>query len=128
MQKKIVQFQILESNLKSLQERADIAAQRLEELQRTRTALEDMKTTKPDKAMIPIGSGNFVFGTIDNTNDVVVSVGNDIAIKKDRKAAVDILDGKITETENVLNDITKKSQSLISGLEELQLELEKMQK
>ena len=128
MQKKIVQFQILESNLKSLQERAQVVSQRMEELQRTRAALEDMKTTAPGKAMIPIGSGNFVFGTIDNMNDVVVSVGNDIAIKKDRKTAIEILDKKITETEDVLNDITKKSQSLIQGLAELQIELEEMQK
>jgi len=128
MQKKIVQFQILETNLKMLQERAEIVNQRLDEFQKTREALENLETTEPDRALIPLGSGNFVMGSVGNVDDIIVSVGNDIAIKKDRKGALEILDKKITDTENVLNDITKRSQAILQGLEEIQLELEEMQK
>lgn len=128
MQKRIVQFQILESNLKMLQERAEMVNQRLDDFQKTKEALEALETTKPDKTLIPLGSGNFVMGSIDNTKDIIVSVGNDIAIKKDRKGALEILSKKMTEAENALNDITKKSQAVLQGLEEIQQELEEMQK
>jgi prefoldin alpha subunit len=128
MQKKIVQFQILESNLKMLQERAELISQRLDEFQRTKEAINELESTKPGKALIPLGSGNFVRGSIENTDDIIVSIGNDIAIKKSRNGAVEVLDKKITETENSLNDITKKSQAIIRGLEEIQCEIEAMQK
>ena len=128
MQKKIVQFQILESNLKVLQERAGLISQRLDEFQKTREAINELEASKPGKALIPLGSGNFVQGSVENTDDIIVSVGNDIALKKDRKGAVEILDKKITEAENSLNDITKKSQAIIGGLEEIQCEIEAMQK
>jgi prefoldin alpha subunit len=128
MQKKIVQFQILESNLKMLQERAELISQRIDEFQKTRYAIEELESTKPGKALIPLGSGNFVTGSVENIDDIIVSVGNDVAIKKDRKGALEILDKKITETENTLNDITKKSQVIIQGLEEIQMEIEEMQK
>ena len=127
MQKKIVQFQILESNLKMLQERAMLISQTLDEYQKTREALLSLETTKPEKALIPLGSGNFVEGKIDNTEDVIVEVGNSIVLKKKRKDALSILDGKITEMQNSFNDITKKSQTLIKGLEEIQCEIENMQ-
>lgn len=128
MQKKIVQFQILESNLKMMQERAGLISQRLNDFQSTREAIISLESAKPDKAMIPLGSGNFVMGSVENLDDIIVNVGNDIAVKKDRKGALEILDKKITETEDFLNDITKKSQIIINSLEELQCEIEAMQK
>ena len=128
IQKKAVQFQILESNLKMLQERAEEISQRLSEFQQTKTAIEDLKTTKPEKAMIPLGSGNFVFGTVENSDDIIVGVGSGVAIKKNREDALKILDAKITESQNVLNDITKKSQGFIQSLERIQLEIQELQK
>ena len=128
MQKKIVQFQILESNLKMLQERAMLVSQTLDEYQKTREALLSLETTKPEKALIPLGSGNFVEGKVDNTDEIIVDVGNNIVLKKKREDALNILDGKITEMQNSFNDITKRSQILIKGLEEIQCEIENMQK
>ena len=43
LQKKIVEFQILDTNLKMLQERAESVNQKLEDLQRTKTAIEELK-------------------------------------------------------------------------------------
>ncbi|MFH0929278.1 MAG: prefoldin subunit alpha [Candidatus Aenigmatarchaeota archaeon] len=127
MQKKIVQFQILESNLKMLQERADIIGQKIDEFQRTRQALDDLKRTEPNKALIPMGSGNFVFGTVDNMDEIIVSIGSDMALKKKREDAIILLDSRITEAENDSNDLTKKSQAIIRSLEKLQLNLQEMQ-
>lgn len=128
IQKKAVQFQILESNLKMLQERAGEINQRLNEFQQTKSAIEELKTTKPEKALIPLGSGNFIFGTVEDSNDIIVGVGNGIAIKKKREEALKILDAKITESQNVMNDIMKKSQGLIQSLERIQLEIQELQK
>ncbi|MFH1474021.1 MAG: prefoldin subunit alpha [Candidatus Aenigmatarchaeota archaeon] len=128
IQKKAVQFQILESNLKMLQERAGEINQRLNEFLQTKSAIEELKTTKPEKAMIPLGSGNFIFGTVENSDDIIVGVGSGIAVKKKREEALKILDAKITESQNAMNDITKKSQGLIQSLERIQLEIQELQR
>jgi len=128
LQKKLVEFQLLNLNLNVLQERIQTVNQRASELQKTRNAIDELKTTKPNKAMIPLGSGNFVFGSVEDSENVIVGIGSGVAIKKKREEAMDILDDKIRESENVLNDLTNQTQAVIERLETLQLEIEKLQK
>lgn len=128
LQKKLVEFQILDTNLKMLQERVDIVNQKLEELQKTRAAIEELKDTKPNKALIPLGSGNFVYGSIENCEDIIVGAGSDVAIKKKREEAIKILDSRIKEFENSLNDIIKQSSAFVFQLEKVQQEIENIQK
>jgi prefoldin alpha subunit len=128
IQKKAVQFQILESNLKMLQERASEIGQRLEEFNKTKEAIEELKAVKPEKAMIPLGSGNFVFGTVENSDEIIVGIGSGVAVKKKREDALKILEAKIKESQDAMNDITKKSQGLIQSLERIQLEIQELQK
>ena len=120
-------FQILEANLKALQERAGVVNQKLEDLHKTKTAIEDMENTKPDKALIPLGSGNFIYGSIENCEDIIVGVGNGIAIKKKRNEALETLNSRIGKLEDNLNDMLKKSSAFFIQLEKVQQEIEKLQ-
>lgn len=127
-QKKVVQFQILESNLKALQEKADELSQRMEEAQSTKTAIEELKQIKPSNALIPLGSGNFVSGKIENTEEVLIGIGSGIAIKKKREDAIIVLDNTLKELEKNLDDVRSQIMSIALQLEKLQEELEKLQK
>jgi prefoldin alpha subunit len=127
-QNKVVQFQVLESNLKALQEKADEISQRVDELQITRTAIEELKDLKPTNALIPLGSGNFVSGRIENTEEVLVGIGGGIAIKKKREDAITVLDDTLKELEKTLEDIKNQIMDTALKLEKLQEELEKLQK
>jgi len=128
LQKKIVQFQVLEATFKTLQDRANLINQNLDELRKTKIAIEDLKKTKPNKALIPLGSGNFVYGTIENNENVIVGIGAGIAIKKKREESIEILDNKTREMENVLDDVTTRAQGILEKIEEIQMELEELQK
>lgn len=128
MQKKIVQFQILDSNLKVLQERMGVLTTRIDELQKTKTAIDTLNVSKPTKAMIPLGSGNFVFGKIDDAENIIVGAGAGVAIKKNKKEAMGILESRIGELENSLRGLTGQSQLIVEQLEKLQSEIEKLQK
>lgn len=128
MQNKIVQFQVLESNLKALQEKAEEISQRVEEMQGTKVAIEELKQMKPSSALIPLGSGNFVAGRIESTDEVIVGVGGGIAIKKKREEAIAVLDDTLKELEKALDDIRGQSMTIAMQLERLQEELEKLQK
>jgi len=128
MQKKVIQFQILEANLKALQERSDVLAERIEEIQNTKAAIEELKQVKPTKALIPLGSGNFISGKIEDTEDVIVGVGSGVAIKKKREDAVAILDDNLKELEKSLDDMKNQIMSIALQLERIQEEVEKLQK
>ena len=128
MQKMIVQFQMLEANLKALQERAAMLNGRLEEIQSTKMAIEDLEKVKPSKALIPLGSGNFIPGTIESTKEVMIGVGGGIAVKKKREEALVLLDTRFKEIEKELVDATNQSTKIALQMERIQEQVERMQK
>jgi len=128
LQKKLIEFQILDANFKILQERAEILNKKLEELQKTGAAIEELKITKPNRALIPLGSGNFVYGNIEDCEEIIVGVGSGVAIKKKREKALETLDGRVKEIEKNLNDVLKQSSAFVIQLEKVQQEIEKFQK
>jgi prefoldin alpha subunit len=128
IQKKIVEFQILDTNLKMLQEKAGLVNQKLEDLQRTKIAIEDLKNAKPSKALVPLGSGNFVYGSVENCDDIIVGIGSDVAVKKKREKALEFLGSRIKDLENDLNTVLKQSSVFVMQLEKVQQEIESLQK
>lgn len=127
VQKKIVQFQILEANLKALQEREELINERLAEIENTKAAIEELKKTKPGKTLIPIGSGNFISGKIDDTEELIIGIGSGVAIKKKREDAAEILDSKFKEFEKDLNELRNQGTTIAFQLAKLQEEIEKSQ-
>ena len=128
IQKKIVEFQILDTNLKMLQEKAGFVNQKLEDLQRTKVAIEELKNAKPSKALVPLGSGNFVYGSVENCNDIIVGIGSDVAVKKKREKALEFLGSRIKDLENDLNTVLKQSSVFVMQLEKVQQDIENLQK
>jgi prefoldin alpha subunit len=128
LQKKIVEFQILDTNLKMLQEKAGLVNQKLEDLQRTKISIEELKNVKPSKALVPLGSGNFVYGSIENCNDIIVGIGSDVAVRKKREKALEFLGSRIKDLENDMNTVLKQSSVFVMQLERVQQEIESLQK
>ena len=128
LQKLVVQYQILEANFKAMQERIDMLNETIAEIEKTKMALEELEMTKPNKSLIPLGSGSFIPGKIENTEDVIIGVGSGVAINKKRKDAVAVLDIRLNELEGSLNDLTKQMTKTAFEIEKIQEEVESMQK
>lgn len=127
LQKKIIQFQYMEASLKTLQERAQFIAQRMEELQRTMLAMEDLSNTKPNNSYIPLGSGIFVQGNIEKTDDLIVNIGAGVVMKKKKEEAKKMLEEKITLYEEDLKKISNNAQTILVELQKIQQDIQKMQ-
>lgn len=127
IQKKVLQFQYMEASLRGLQERAQIVSQRMEEIQRTILALEDLDKTKPADAYIPIGHGNFVQGKIDDTKEIMVNVGSGIVLKKKREEAKKMLESKLKVFEEDLKEISSSAQNILMELQKIQDDIQKLQ-
>ena len=127
IQKKIIQFQILEANLKSLQEREELFNERVREIETTKAALEELKQIKPNKTLIPLGSGSFISGKIEDSEDIIIGIGSGVAIKKKRNDAIAFLDFKSKETEKEINNIRNQGSMIALQLAKIQQEVEKEQ-
>ncbi len=125
---KAIQFQLMQSNIQMLQEREGVLIKKMEELQKTKMAFEELDSTKKGDAFIPVGSGNFVSGNITDTDNVLVGIGSGVAIKKTMKDAVKIMDDRIDMIEKELKGISDEGQKLLPKLVKLQNEIEKLQK
>jgi len=124
-QKKMFEFQLLQSHLQELQRRQQLVAERIGELVRTKAAFEELKTVKAgDAAMIPLGGENFIPGKITDTKNVLVGVGGGIAIRKSADAAAETLDGRIREMEHIADSLMGEVQSIVGQLTRIQTELE----
>jgi len=128
-QKKAVEFQMLQGSLKAIQEREQDLAHRLNELNVTKRAFEDLNNiNNKDNTMIPLGGGNFIEGTISDKDNVLVSIGGGIAVKRTSKEAAEITESRINEVEDVMVQLKDNSNKAVQRLIELEPELEKMSK
>jgi len=128
IQKKIVEFQVLEANLKILQDRTENLNEKMEEFQSTRMAIEELKETKPNEALIPLGSGIFVTGNVEKSENLIVDIGSGIVLKNSREKVIEIIENKIKELEKDIKNVTEQSMSIILRLEKIREEVEKTQK
>jgi len=128
IQKKIVEFQVLEANLKILQDRTEKLNEKMEEFQSTRMAIEELKETKPNEALIPLGSGIFVTGNVEKSENLIVDIGSGIVLKNSREKVTEIIENKIKELEKDIKNITEQSMFIILRLEKIREDVEKTQK
>jgi len=128
LDKKMIEFDILQNNLKMIKEREEVIAKKLEELTLTKVAIEELEHTKLGETFIPIGSGNFIEGNISKIDNIIVGVGSGIAIKKKRNDAINILDRRVEEMENALKELSIQGQEIFNQLRNTQEEIEKLRK
>ncbi len=124
MQKKALQFQILQSSMQIIREKENMLMQRLEEMDNTRHAIEDVKSVKAGSEMlVPLGSGNFIAGKISGTEKVLVGVGGGIAIKKSVDGALESLNSRMKEMESALVELRNQGVQIGDELRMLQSEM-----
>ncbi len=128
LQRKILEFQILEAELRVIEQRGEELLRRLEDLNRTRIALEDLKPTKSEDALVPLGSGSFIHGKVTDSENVVIAIGAGIAARKTKEQALEILDERISEVEQTSEKFAAQAQIIFNNLRNLQVDIEKMQK
>jgi prefoldin alpha subunit len=128
MQKLAVQYQVLQANVRLIEERQQFLLKHLEELQRTKAAIEELEHTKIGDAFVPVGNGNFLFGSVSDTNNVIVGIGGGIAIKKTRKDAVEILEGRLREMNKILSELAVDGERIFSQMNNIQKKADEFQK
>jgi prefoldin alpha subunit len=127
VQRKMLQFQALEGNLKVVREQLEEVLVRLEEMSRTKKGIEDLETVKPnDSAFVPVGAGSFVKAKITDVSEVLVSIGGDMAVKKVRGDAIVLIEERIVEMKKLAEELAAQERATVTELQRLQPEIQRM--
>ena len=123
-QQKVLELQTIEQQLQQLQQQLQAIQQQTLELTALTDSLDDLANLKPNAPMLAsLGSGMFVSGELKDTQQVVMSVGAGVSVKKSIPEAKESVKKQLKE----LQDVSEKSQGHIQTLSlkarELQSEL-----
>lgn len=106
LQKKYIALQMAKQQLESMMEQKNALDKRMAEMAITAEALEELeKTKKGEEIWSTLGSGTFIQSSVKDMSKVIVSVGAGVAIKKDRKKAVEILKSRMGELRSVEKEL-----------------------
>ena len=125
---KIMQFQMLQSRLQAMQQKEQEIVEKIEELNRTKSGFEDLKSVKSADSFIPVGSGNFIAGKVTDTSKVIVSIGGGVAVRKSLDGAASVVEEKLKLFGDMLKNLERDGTGVYSQLMKLQQEIEKMQR
>ena len=124
-QQKLMQFQFLQQANQQIQQQAQQLAQKIAELAQAKQSLEDFEKVKPSDALVPIGGGNYVSGKISNSDEILVTFGAGIAVKKSRAEAMKITEARLQELQKIGAEMSSQQNLINLQLQSLQSELQK---
>jgi prefoldin alpha subunit len=127
LEEKYYQYQFLEIQLRNLIEQREMLNKMILELEDTERTVEDLnQIPENEKIMVPLGSGVYGSGQLKEKEDVLVSFGGEIIVKKKTEKAKEILEERKKEVEKSLNKINTKIKEVSEKMEELQPQIEKL--
>lgn len=116
MQRKMMEMKMIENGLNALRQKEGELLGVVDDLNRTKEAIEAMGNYNGDGTMIPLGSGNFVMGKIEESDKVLVGVGAGVAVKKTRQGAIDHVGIRIKEIEDSLKQIAEQNNQMVNQM------------
>jgi len=126
LQDKMVEYQMLEEKFKQLNERRELFTMRLMEIEQTEQAIEELKKSKGNDILVPLGSSLFLPGKIDKKEKLVIGIGADVALEKDVSEARKILEKRRKILEDGLENVQKNMLQIANQMRILEPEIQKM--
>lgn len=97
-----------------LQQQVEAIQASLAEVETLKSTLEDIKDEKSLETLVPVGAGSFMNAEIKKTDEIIMSVGAGVAIKKSAEEAKETLASQKEELndslDKMLNNLQKISQ------------------
>ncbi|MDI6721321.1 MAG: prefoldin subunit alpha [Candidatus Aenigmarchaeota archaeon] len=102
LQKKYVHLQILKQQASALMEEKQAIDSRVNEVNFTMNAIRKIgEASIGDRMWSPLGSGAFMISDVGDIEKVLVNAGAGVLVKTDREHAIEILEGRLKDLEDV---------------------------
>ena len=126
-QEKYLELQMLNNQLRQIQQQMQSIEVQAQEMDKLSTALEEAKSIKKgQELLVPLGQGIFLRSKADNMEHVIVSVGADIILEKSFDEALELVKRQQQELNSVVLDMRHEFNTGVQQLHELQHELSQM--
>ena len=112
--------QQLEQQATRYNQQIDILNGYYNEIHSAEQTLSEIENSKENqKVLVPIGAGNFIYASIENTKNVIVTIGAGVHSEKSLLDAIEIIKKKKTEVENQITQIKSSYNEVIERLREI---------
>ena len=88
--------------------------------------LDDIEGKESIEAFVPVGAGSFIKGELKSTDEIIVSIGSGIAVKKDADGAREILTGQKEDLKDSLDKMLANLQQVTDVVGSLQAQAEQI--
>ena len=124
LQRKAIQFQILQSNMQHIGQKENQVAQGFIELENAINTLTEIKG-RTGEAFVPLGAGTFAEGSVKDSNNILVSIGGGIVVKKKREEVVANLEKRAIGLKKEMEELEKERTKIMHEMQKIQTEVEK---
>nr|WP_295162765.1 prefoldin subunit alpha [uncultured Methanobrevibacter sp.] len=90
------------------------------------STLEDIEGKESVEAFVPVGAGSFIKGELKSTDEIIVSIGSGLALKKDADGAREILTGQKEDLKDSLDKMLANLQQCTDIVGSLQAQAEQI--
>ena len=127
VQKKYIMLQMMKQQLNALAEQKNLINEKIAELAVSIDALKKLKNVKKGQnIMTTLGSNVFVSADIQDTENVLVNIGNGILARKSREDAIVFLGLRMTEIGDIDKELTSEINKYVEEIQRLEPELQRM--
>ncbi|WP_407377065.1 prefoldin subunit alpha [Methanobrevibacter sp.] len=109
-----------------IQQQIEMIQASISEVDALFNTLEDIEGKESVEAFVPVGAGSFIKGELKSTDEIIVSIGSGIAIKKDADGAREILTGQKEDLKDSLDKMLANLQQCSDIVGSLQAQAEQI--
>ncbi len=126
IQQKYIELQIMDQQLRQLQQQINKIDEQLMELAITDQSIDELRTTKKNsETLVPIAPGIYAEGTIKDVESFVINVGANVAVKKSLEETKKLILQQIEEVSAYREDLANKMQNIANAAMKIEEEIEK---
>ena len=121
------------NEMNAYRQQAELIQQQIEMIQASMAEIDALFSTLDDiegkesvEAFVPVGAGSFIKGELKSTDEIIVSIGAGLAVKKDADGAREILEGQKESLKDSLDKMLANLQQCSDIMGSLQAQAEQI--
>ena len=124
VQKKLVEYQLIDQHLKQMKGQLEMAEQQMVEALATLQSLEDFsRLDKDEEILVPVNNGIFAKATLKKGSKVLLNVGASVVVDKSVEDAKKLVDTQRREIEKFHAALSSNMDTLMERAAKLEKEL-----
>ena len=109
-----------------IQQQIELVRASIAEVDALNNTLDDLEGKDSVEAFVPVGAGSFIKGELKNTDEVIVSIGSGIAVKKDVDGARETIARQKKDLEDSLDKMLANMQQVSDIIGSLSAQAEQL--